>query len=117
MAERPATGARAALAPGEVIAICEVYYQRLVEANQFAIAREAFRLVLEKPYRPAVKDFLASRLKRINLVGKTAPPIQGTDLDGKEFNLAGQKGKLVLVVFWASWCQPERRPGHVARAG
>ena len=49
MAERPATGARAALAPGEVIAICEVYYQRLVEANQFALASEAFRLVARKP--------------------------------------------------------------------
>jgi thiol-disulfide isomerase/thioredoxin len=106
VAERPATGARAALAPGEVIAICEVYYQRLVEANQFALASEAFRHVLENPYRPAVKDFLESRLKRIRLVGKPAPAIQGTDLDGKEFNLAAQNGKLVLVVFWASWCQP-----------
>jgi thiol-disulfide isomerase/thioredoxin len=105
-AERPATVARAALAPGEVIGICEGYYQRLVEANQFAIAREAFRLVLDQPNRPAVKDFLSARLKRIALVGKPAPPIQGTDLDGKEFNLAAQKGKVVLVVFWASWCQP-----------
>jgi thiol-disulfide isomerase/thioredoxin len=106
MAERPATAARAALAPGEVIGICEAYYQRLVEGNQFPIAREAFRLVLDKPYGPAVKDFIASRLKRIELVGKAAPPILGTDLDGKDFNLAAQKGKLVLVIFWASWCQP-----------
>ena len=106
VAERPATAARAALAPAEVIGICEAYYQRLVEGNQFPIAREAFRLLLEKPFRPAVKDFLASRLKRIELVGKPAPPIRGTDLDGKEFNLAAEKGKLVLVVFWASWSQP-----------
>src|SRR5271157_2618164 len=63
--EKQATEARAALAPAEVIGICEAYYQRLVEGNQFAIAREAFRLVLEQPYSPAVKDFLASRLKRI----------------------------------------------------
>ena len=34
--------------PAEVIGICEAYYQRLVEAKQFPIAREAFRLVLEK---------------------------------------------------------------------
>ncbi len=80
--EKQATAARAALAPAEVIGICEAYYQRLVEGNQFAIAREAFRLVLEQPYSPEVKDFLASRLKRIELVGKPAPPIQGTDLDG-----------------------------------
>src|SRR5208337_1220856 len=51
--ERQATEARAALAPGEVIGICEAYYQRLVEGNQFAIAREAFRLVLEQSYSPA----------------------------------------------------------------
>ena len=63
--------------------------------------------MLEKPFRPAVKDFLSSRLKRIDLVGKPAPPIQGTDLDGKEFNLAAQKGKAVLLVFWASWSQPD----------
>jgi thiol-disulfide isomerase/thioredoxin len=104
--ERRATAARAVLAPAEVIEICEVYYQRLVDANQFAIAREAFRLVLEQPYRPALKDFVANRLKRIELVGKPAPPIQGTDLDGKKFNLADDKGKVVLVVFWASWCLP-----------
>ena len=106
MAQRPPGAARSALSPGEVVGICEAYYQRLVEANQFPIAREAFRLVLEKPQRPAVRDFLASRLKRIELVGKPAPPIQGMNLDGKEFNLAAEKGKAVLVVFWASWCQP-----------
>ena len=107
MAERAATPARAALAPGDVVGICEAYYQRLVEANQFQVARDAFRLVLEKPFRPAAKEFLSSRLKRIDLVGKPAPPIQGTDLDGKEFNLAAQKGKAVLLVFWASWSQPD----------
>jgi thiol-disulfide isomerase/thioredoxin len=106
VADRPATGTRAALAPAEVIGICEAYYQRLVEAKQFPIAREAFQLVVDKPYRAAVKDFLTSRLKRIDLIGKPAPPIQGSDLDGKEFNLGALKGKAVLIVFWASWCQP-----------
>jgi thiol-disulfide isomerase/thioredoxin len=103
---REATKFRAALAPTEIIGICEAYYQLLVEANQFAIAREAFRLVADQPYNPAVKEFLASRLKRIELVGKPAPPIQGTDLDGKVFNLADEKGKVVLVIFWASWNLP-----------
>jgi thiol-disulfide isomerase/thioredoxin len=105
--QRPATAARAALAPGEVIGICEAYYQRLVEANQFSIARDAFRLVFDKPHRPAVRDFLASRLKRLDLVGKPAPRIAGTDLDGKVFNLANEKGKAVLLVFWASWSLPD----------
>jgi thiol-disulfide isomerase/thioredoxin len=105
-ANRPAGKPRAAISSAELIGICEAYYQRLVEAKQFAIARDAFQVVLAQPYPAAVKDFLASRLKRIDLVGKPAPRIQGTDLDGNEFDLAAQKGKAVLVIFWASWCQP-----------
>jgi thiol-disulfide isomerase/thioredoxin len=40
------------------------------------------------------------------MVGKPAPAIQGTDFEGKPFSLADAKGKVVLVVFWASWCLP-----------
>ncbi len=88
-AEKRGTATRAVIAPSEIIEIFELYYQRLVDASQYSIAREAIRLALEKPYRSAFKDFLSSRLKRIELVGKPAPPIQSKDLDGKEFDLAG----------------------------
>jgi peroxiredoxin len=40
------------------------------------------------------------------MIGKPAPAIQGTDLDGKPVNLTDLKGDVVLVVFWASWCLP-----------
>jgi peroxiredoxin len=39
-------------------------------------------------------------------VGKPAPALRGIDTDGKPFDLADAKGKVVLVVFWASWCPP-----------
>jgi thiol-disulfide isomerase/thioredoxin len=103
---RQANAPRASLDLDEIVAICEGYYQRLVEGGQFPIASQAFRLVLEQPHRPAVKEFLAARSKRIELVGKAAPPIRGTDLDGKPFDLADKKGKVVLVIFWATWCVP-----------
>jgi len=90
----------------EIVGICEAYYQRLLEGDQFEIARRAFRLALEASSVPAVRDFLESRLKRLELVGKPAPPIEGTDLDGRPFRLADHQGKVVLVVFWASWCLP-----------
>ncbi len=28
------------------------------------------------------------------------------DADGKDFNLAAQKGKVILLDFWATWCPP-----------
>jgi thiol-disulfide isomerase/thioredoxin len=35
-----------------------------------------------------------------------APDFTLKDLSGKTFNLAAQKGKVVFVDFWATWCPP-----------
>jgi thiol-disulfide isomerase/thioredoxin len=39
-------------------------------------------------------------------VGRPAPPIVGEDLDGKPLRLEDYRGKVVLLVFWGSWCGP-----------
>jgi cytochrome c biogenesis protein CcmG, thiol:disulfide interchange protein DsbE len=38
--------------------------------------------------------------------GSTAPAFTLTDIDGKPLSLAGYKGKVVLLDFWATWCVP-----------
>src|SRR5437016_12101972 len=38
--------------------------------------------------------------------GKLAPEVTFKDLDGKDATLAQYKGKVVLVNFWATWCDP-----------
>jgi len=37
---------------------------------------------------------------------KSAPDVTFKDLDGKDATLAQYKGKVVLVNFWATWCDP-----------
>jgi len=37
------------------------------------------------------------------VVGKTAPDIEGEDLDGRPFQLGDYRGKVVLLDFWGDW--------------
>jgi peroxiredoxin len=96
----------ASLDSSALVAICDAYYQRLIQGNQLDVARNAFRLLASETENPAVKSFCSSRLYQLDMIGKPAPAIQGTDLDGKPVSLSDLKGSVVLVVFWATWRLP-----------
>ena len=38
------------------------------------------------------------------VLGQAAPALSGPQLDGKNFDLAALKGKVVIVHVWATWC-------------
>ena len=50
------------------------------------------------------KSFEKRALAKLRIaVGKTAPEIEGPDLDGESFKLSDYRGKVVLLDFWGDW--------------
>lgn len=94
------------IAPETALAMGEAYFQRLVQGGRYDYAEKLCRSILENTRNPALKSHFAERLARVQMLGKPAPAVSGTDVDGKTIQLADYAGKVVLVDFWATWCPP-----------
>jgi AhpC/TSA family len=59
-----------------------------------------------KVSRASLGEKATGALFALHPVGKRAPEIEGQDLDGKKLKLSNFKGKVVVLVSWATWCAP-----------
>ena len=64
------------------------------------------KAVVEK--KQTLAEVAQARLDAMHnlVIGKPAPPIDGIGFDGKPLKLSDYRGKVVLLVFWGTWCGP-----------
>jgi hypothetical protein len=79
------------------------YYRETKQSQKAEVAFEA--VIAKHPDTHAARKAKGALTDlRGNLaVGKTAPEIEGEDIDGKRFKLSDYRGKVVVLDFWGHW--------------
>jgi hypothetical protein len=95
--------------PSEAVKTHATYGLAAVLKNKDEASQPECQKLFESIIAAASKGELAEQAKKeldemkVRGIGKPAPEISGTDLDGKPFKLADYKGKVVLLDFWGFW--------------
>jgi uncharacterized protein (TIGR03067 family) len=78
-------------------------YQRFVKEFTGRAEHDGWDQLIERLVREAQQELDGMLVRAI---GEPAPDVEGEDLDGRPMKLADFRGKVVLVSFWATSCDP-----------
>ncbi|MGD1070678.1 MAG: TlpA disulfide reductase family protein [Bryobacteraceae bacterium] len=79
-----------------------------MDGRSFAIGLAVVLLAMPARAQKKPASIAAAQSKSRGLVGNPAPDFTLPGADGRTFNLADQRGKIVVLAFWATWCPPCR---------
>ena len=86
----------------DLLAQARRYYQQTIDTYAAILTPDGKTTLGEKARHELARIENLPHLQ----VGGTAPAITGEDLDGQPLRLEDFRGKVVLLVFWGSWCGP-----------